>query len=171
MLGSLLKSLRRTKAAATSRPEPKRQPAGTPGVGFLTLIEQPHFLSEGESFGSDQASMRLRVGIPARELARSVPVWLVPVDYVRSDPQLTRLGNPSALVVGKLPVRFFTGARDRATALVEWIESAAGSRRVVVDFSDDLGAAAALYGEPVLLEFQKRFLGACHATVPTHSLR
>src|SRR6185503_5553599 len=118
-LGSLLKSLRRAKAAATPPPEVKRQPAGPASVGFLTMIEQPHFLQDGESFGSDQASMRLRVGIPARELARNVPVWLVPVDYVRSDPELTRLGNPSALVVGKLPVRFFTGARDRATALIE----------------------------------------------------
>lgn len=135
------------------------------------MIDQPHFLQDGENLQSDQASMRLRVGIPARELARNIPVWLVPVDYTRADPELTRLGNPSALAVGKLPVRFFTGERERATALMQWIEAAATSRRIVVDFSDNLGAAAALYSQPVLLEFQKRFLSACHATVPTQALR
>jgi hypothetical protein len=170
MLGSLLKALRRTKPAAAPRREAQASFAA-PSVAFLTMIDEPHFLQDGERFESDQASMRLRVGIPARELARDASVWLVPVDYVRTDPGLARLGSPSAVVVGKFPVRFFTESRERATALIEWIESSASTRRIVVDFSDDLGAAATLYSQPVLLEFQKRFLQACHATVPTHALR
>ena len=170
MLKSLLKSLGRRPAAAKSE-QVERSAAGPGFVGFLTMIDTPHFLDETEVFESDQASMRLRIGIPARELARTAPVWLLPVDLVQRDPELREFGTPSALVIGKLPVRFFTAARDRATALIEWIERAAPRRRIVVDFSDDLGAAAELYSQPVLLEFQKRFLAACHATVPTNALR
>jgi len=115
--------------------------------------------------------MRLRLGLPARELAKRVPVCLVPLDHVRRDPSLASLGKVQAVVIGKLPVRFFTQERERATALLDWIESAALRHRIVVDFSDDLGAAAAMYSQPALLDFQKRLLSACHATVPSLALR
>lgn len=140
-------------------------------IAFITPVEQPHFLTSGETLESDQASMRLRVGLPARELARRFAVCLVPVDYVQQDPAFARLGTVRAVVVGKLPVRFFTQQRERALAFAQWIEHSAERFRVVVDFSDDLRAAAAMYSQPALVEFQKRLLGACPATVPTEALR
>jgi hypothetical protein len=171
MLRDVLKTLFRRTSGPSVRPEGRPQKARPGFVAFLTSIEEPHFLAEGEIFESDQASMRLRVGIPAAQLARRFPVWLVPVDYVQQDPTLARLGTPRALVVGKLPVRFFTEEPRRAFALIDWIEAASAAQRIAVDFSDDLGAAAVIYSQPTLLEFQKRFLGACHATVPTRALR
>ena len=146
-------------------------PSESSFVAFITAVEQAHFLTADQNFESDLASMRLRVGLPARELAKRVPVCLVPLDHVRYDPALTSLGDVSAIVVGKCPVSFFTQQRERANALVEWIESAATRYRVVVDFSDDLAAAGAMFSEPALVDFQKRLLGACHATVPTTALK
>ena len=115
--------------------------------------------------------MRLRVGIPARELARRIPVCLVPVDYVHTDPALAELGKVCAIVVSKLPVSFFAGASARSAALLDWIESTAATRRVLVDFCDDLAAAADMYGLTALREVQRRLLRACEATVPTAALR
>lgn len=171
MLVDVLKALFRRTPRPSVQPHVRRQNPGPGFVAFLTQVEEPHLLTEGEILESDQASMRLRVGIPAAQLARQFPVWLVPVDYVQQDPTLARLGTPRALVLGKLPVRFFTQERQRASALVEWIEAASPAQRIVVDFSDDLGAAAVIYSQPALLDFQKRFLSACHATVPTRALR
>jgi len=97
-------------------------------------------------------------------------VWLLPTGYVRSDPSCAKLGRAHALVVGKQPVRFFTTEPDNARALVEWIESRARDQRVIVDFSDNLDAAAEICSVPLLSEFQRRCLSACEATVPTHAL-
>jgi len=171
MLVDFLKALFRRTDGASVHPLVRRQNLEPGFVAFLTPVDAPHLLTEGEILESDQASMRLRVGIPAAQLALRFPVWLVPVDYVQQDPMLSRFGRARAVVLGKLPVRFFTQERPRASALVKWIEAASPAQRIVVDFSDDLGAAAVVYSQPALLDFQKRLLAACHATVPTCALR
>jgi hypothetical protein len=167
---SLLKSLFRNAGSA----DRTQREVATPDrefVAFITPLEQPHFLEKGQILESDQASMRLRVGVPAQELAKRLQVCLVPVEHVRHDPELKTLGKVRAIAVGKQPVRFFAQERERAMALLEWVESAASRHRLVVDFSDDLGAAAAMYSEPALLEFQKRLLAACHGIVPCQALK
>lgn len=165
----LLKSLLR------NAPTPKRAPPlALPDrefVAFVTPVEAPHFLAAGESLNSDMASMRLRVGVPAQELAKKIPVGLIPIGYLRNDPGLATLGRVRAIVVGKQPVRFFTQERDSASELLDWVESAAMRCRVIVDFSDDLAAAAEMFSEPSLLDAQRRLLGACHGTVPTQALK
>lgn len=171
MLFDILKSLTRRRTRPASRSEASIPASGRSFIAFITQVEEPHFLAPGEKLEADQASMRLRVGAPARELARRSAVCLIPVDYVQQDPDLTRLGTVRAVAVGKLPVRFFTQQRERALAFVEWIEHAAGRFRIVIDFSDDLRAASAMYSQPALVEFQKRLLAACPATVPTGALR
>ena len=140
-------------------------------VAFVTIVDRSYAIEPHQNLESEQASMRLRVGIPARELARSAKTWLVPLDYFARDPDLQALGAVGALVIGKLPVSFFTGQAAAAGRLLEAIESAARKRRVIVDFSDDLAAAAKMYSAPALADIQRRLLRACRATVPTAALR
>lgn len=110
-------------------------------VAFIVDVDEISFVGPDETLDSDQASMRLRVGIPARELARRIPVCLVPIDYVAKDPTLAALGTVRGIVVGKAPVRFFVQERERARALVSWVEATARRNRILVDFADDLAAA------------------------------
>jgi len=70
-----------------------------------------------------------------------------------------------------LPVNFFLCQEQQATRLLEWIEVIAQQYRVVVDFSDDLEAAATMISRPVLATFQKRLLATCFATVTNEALR
>jgi hypothetical protein len=95
----------------------------------------------------------------------------VPVDYLAADPTLADLGELRAAVIAKLPVSFFTSQNERSEALQSWAEAVSRHSRVLVDFSDDLAAAAAIYSEPRLRDVQKRLLRACAATVPTVALR
>jgi hypothetical protein len=140
-------------------------------VAFITPVELPHFLAPGEHLESAQASVRLRVAVPASELARRVSVCLVPPEYLGRDPALASLGAVSATVIGKQPVSFSTGEPQSAEALVRWAEARAHSHRVVVDFSDDMAAAAAMYSQPRLADIQRRLLQACAATAPSAALR
>jgi hypothetical protein len=157
---------------STSKVQPHASPADDREfIAFVTSVDAPHFLAPDEILESDQASMRLRVGLPARELARSYRVCLVPISYIEQDPALVRLGKVRAIVVGKLPVSFFLSQEPRARGLLSWVESRALECPIVVDFSDDLGAAAAMYSKPVLLWLQKRLLEACPATVTNEALR
>ncbi|MBI2315601.1 MAG: hypothetical protein HYU75_00795 [Betaproteobacteria bacterium] len=167
----ILRSLFRDKFPSTGdrgNPAPWREGEF---IAFVTFVDAPHFLAPDERLASDQASMRLRVGLPARELAHRRRVCLVPIDYLERDPGLERLGTVRAIVVGKPPVSFFIEQEPRARSLLEWIEATAQVRRIVVDFSDDLEAAAAMFSRPALLEFQERLLRACPATVPSGALR
>ena len=171
MIGKLLKLLldgRKKSSKPTAHAKPAAGSAGF--VAFIADIDEPVFLGPGETLESAQASMRLRVAIPARELARRYSVCLVPIDYVVSDPTLAGLGTVRAIVVGKTPVIFFTERPERAEALVSWVETMAPRERMVVDFSDDLAAAAALSLQPALVGFQRRLLRACPATVPSNAL-
>src|SRR5688572_15734269 len=163
--------LKRLWRELAGRQAPRPTPSAPEFVGFLTSIDAPCFLEPGQVFEADLASMRLRVGIPAAQLAQRTGVWLLPTGYVRGDPGCAKLGRARALVVGKQPVRFFTTEPDNARALIEWIESRARDQRLIVDFSDNLDAAAQIYSAPLLSEFQSRCLAACEATVPTHALR
>ncbi|HXD52409.1 MAG TPA: hypothetical protein VN689_10985, partial [Burkholderiales bacterium] len=132
---------------------------------------EPCFLGPDDTLDTAQASLRLRVGIPARELARRVPVCLVPIGYIESDPTLAGLGVVRAIAVGKLPVRLLIHEPAVGFALVKWIEVMARKHRVIADFCDDLAAAAVIYSRPALAEFQRQLLLACPATVPSSALR
>ena len=140
-------------------------------IAFVADVDEPYFLGPDDTVEAEQASLRLRVGLPARELARRVPVCLVPVRYIEQDPTLAGLGVVRAIVVAKIPVRLLTGEPGFAVALANWVEAMARKHRVVADFCDDLAAAAAVYSRPALAEFQHRLLQACPATVPSAALR
>jgi hypothetical protein len=166
---NILKSVFSGSKKSLRRAAPK--PRDQAFVAFITNVNDLYFVTPDETLESEQASVRLRVGLPARELARRVPVYLLPIDYIEKDPTLSGLGTPRAIVVGKPPVRFFTQKPDRATPLIDWVETTAREHRIVVDFSDDLAAAGEMYSVPGLMEFQRRLLRACPATVPSIALK
>lgn len=85
-------------------------------------VDEPYFLTPDETLESDHASLHLRVGLPARELARRVSVCLVPVGYIEFDPTFDGLGAVRAIAVGKFPVRLLTGEPGFAAALEIWMK-------------------------------------------------
>ncbi len=165
MAFGILKSLFNSKDRADSLAGPTQE-----FVAFVTPVDAPHFIAPNNML-EGTASMRLRVGLPARELARSHNVWLVPIDYHEHDPELARLGRVRAVVLGKLTINFFLTEEQRAIRLLDWLESLSPECRVIADFSDDLEAAATMLSRPVLATFQQRLLRAFFATASTEALR
>jgi hypothetical protein len=139
-------------------------------VGFLADIDRAQFLAAGTSLFGDQASLRLRVGIPARQLMRFARVCLLPLDLVEQDPALESLGSPHAIIVGKFPVRRIASEPARFSALLDWIAAARNHFFVAADLSDDLAAAAKMYQVPWLAEFQRKLANTCPLTVPSAAL-
>jgi glycosyltransferase involved in cell wall biosynthesis len=168
LLKSIFAVRKGTENPARARIEPTYQ---RPFVAFVSNVDTVYRISPGDMLESAQASMRLRVGIPARELSRRLPVFLVPLTYVEDDPDLTELGTPHGIVVGKAPARFFAERADTAAALVKWVEQMARKHPVIVDFSDDVLAAAEMTSHFGVADLQKRLLKACPATVPCEALR
>jgi hypothetical protein len=140
-------------------------------IGFVADVEGAQFLAPGESVIAVQASLRLRVGIPAKVLQRYAPVCLFPMDLIERDPTLQALGEPRAVVVGKFPVRRIAAEPARFAALIAWTEEAQRRHPVVADLSDDLAAAATMYQLPWLAEFQQQLAKACPLSVPSTALR
>ena len=167
MAFSLLKSLLRHSLRSNAKPTARGKEAS---LAFITPVPALHRLAPHETLESDQASMRLRVGIPARELAQTLPVYLVPPAYCDRDPTLAGLGRVLGIIVGKQPVSFYTGRASEAERLLGWIERQASQLPIVVDFSDDLAAAARMYAAPRLADVQRRLLAACPVTVPCAAL-
>jgi hypothetical protein len=111
-------SLRIFKSIFTPRKDPEKsshpriEPTYRRGfVAFVSNVDAVYRFSPGDMLESAQASMRLRVGIPAHELARRLPVFILPLTYIQDDPDFTYLGSPHAIVVGKAPARFSPSAR------------------------------------------------------------
>ena len=173
MLVRALKSLLGRRARQGARPGSGAYsgPRYDGFVGFIADVERAQFLAPGEFVHADQASLRLRVGIPAKHLQRYAPVCLLPLDLVERDPALATLGTPRAVVVGKFPVRSIARDPARFERLVDWIEQARTRHFVSADLSDDLEAAARMYNLPALSEFQLRLAQTCPLSVPSEALR
>lgn len=155
-------------APGSARP-PRQNAAGF--VGFVTGIQQPQFLTPGGVLIADQASVRLRVGIPAQYLQRYAPICLIPLSFVEQPSALRTLGEPRAIVVGKFPARTIVARRGQFAALLDWIEDARTRHPIVADLSDDLAAAAEMFQVSWLAEFQQRLARSCPLSVPCAALR
>ena len=83
---------------AVEAPPPR---VAEPFVAFVTMVSSVQQCNPRESGFQALASTRLRVLIPAKALAATVPVVFVPVDYLLSDPALERIGSPRAIVSGQ----------------------------------------------------------------------
>ena len=173
MFGRMLRSLLGARASEQREHGPARYsgPRHDGFVGFIADVERAQFLAPGDSVIADQASLRLRVGIPAKYLQRYAPVCLLPLEMIEHDPSLTALGTPRAIVVGKFPVRSIAGDTGRFARLLDWIAQARDRHPVIADLSDDLGAAAKMYQIPGLAEFQSRLAQVCPLSVPSAALR
>jgi glycosyltransferase involved in cell wall biosynthesis len=173
MLGRLIRSIFGTRAREldNSGPALYSGPRHDGFVGFIADVERAQFLAPGDSVIADQASLRLRVGIPAKHLQRYAPVCLIPLDLIEQDPSLETLGEPRAIAVGKFPVRRISAEPARFSALLDWIGRAKARHPIVADLSDDLSAAAKMYKIPWLAEFQQWLAQSCPLSVPSAALR
>lgn len=140
-------------------------------VVFVTPSAEVQWIGPGEHLSALQASTRLRVLIPAAELARRVRVVLVPLARFIANPSLDDLGVPRAIVVSKLPAGSVVSmARD----LVAMLDSIAAQRcpaPVFADLSDDYAALAETFRAPFLADYQRRLAELCTLVVPCAALR
>lgn len=171
MLGRLLASVFRTADRAHARPArlqplPDRQPF----VAYLANVNRARFVVPGEMLTSRQASVRLRLAGPVADLSRRLPVCLLPLEYLLAHPDLSRLGAPIALVLGKLSSDVVREQQRELGRLVEWLEAWARRVRVVADLSDDYAALSREQGAPFLEEFQRALAAHCQITVPCAAL-
>ncbi len=173
MLLKILKSVLGARSGPEQPSAPAVQYAGPQHQGFVAFIaniEGPHFLVQGDRVESDQASLRLRVSIPARELLRRAPVCLIPLAYVEQYPKLSALGTVRAIVIGKFPVEMMMRNPQRFLALADWAQMMSKRVTVVADFSDDLAAAADMHKSLVLKKILGRMSQACALTAPSEAL-
>jgi hypothetical protein len=117
------------------------------------------------------ASTRLRVLIPAAELARRVPVLLVPLARFVEDPSLGDLGTPRAIVVSKLSAGNVVTMQRELSAMLDSIADGRCRAPVFADLSDDYAALAEAFRAPFLAEYQRRLAELCTLVVPCAALR
>src|SRR5882672_10349393 len=72
---------------------PPSSPTVKRTISFVTNVAQPIQVQPESKFDSSLASTRLRVHIPARELAKHTSVWLVPYGELLRDPYLGFVGK------------------------------------------------------------------------------
>jgi hypothetical protein len=140
-------------------------------VAFLTHAAEVQSVAPGERLFADTASTRLRVLIPAAELARRVPVRLVPLAQFRADPSLRALGAPRAVVIAKLPAGAIAAMEPELTAILDAIAAGRCPAPVFADLSDDYAALAGALRAPFLATYQRRLAELCTLTVPCAALR
>lgn len=140
-------------------------------VAFLTHAAEVQAIAPGERLFADTASTRLRVLIPAAELARRVPVRLVPLTQFLADPGLRDLGTPRAVVIAKLAAGAVAGMERELTAILDALAAGRCPAPVFADLSDDYAALAAALRAPFLATYQRRLAECCTLTVPCAALR
>jgi glycosyltransferase involved in cell wall biosynthesis len=160
---------------------PERQPdrtagarqscAGSSFVAFLTPSDEVQSVSAGERLFASWASTRLRVLIPAAELARRLPVLLVPLTRFIADPSLKDLGAPHAIVVSKLTAGVVVSMQAELSDLLDSIADGSCRARLFADLSDDYAALAEAMRAPFLEVYQRRLAELCTLVVPCAALR
>ena len=159
MLLKLLKSLKPQRRARAS------------GVAFLTMGGAPHRFTPGDRMQSSQASVRLRVLIPGRELSRTMEAIVVPFDEVEAEREPASLATVSTVVIAKVTTGLLTENPDYARRLLRWVERHANRYRLVADLSDDYAGMATDLRAPFLAEYQQTLARHCLLTVPCEALR
>jgi hypothetical protein len=140
-------------------------------VAFVTASQEVQSISAGDRLFAPLASTRLRVLIPAAELARRVPVRLVPLARFVADPSLGDLGAPHAIVVSKLPAGSVVAMQRELSAMLDSIADGNCPVPVFADLSDDYAALAEAFRAPFLAEYQRRLAELCTLVVPCEALR
>jgi len=143
-------------------------------VAFVTTGDKVHRFNPADRLRSSQASMRLRVQIPGCEISRAFPVYAVPLEYLLQNPGLGELGEPAAIVIGKISSDRVMTREQELRALLAWLaarSATGGGTRLIADFSDDYAGMAADLNAPFLAEYQRELGRYCVLTVPCEALR
>lgn len=139
-------------------------------VAFVAELPKAVQVRRDESYYSGLASTRLRLLIPARELARRIPVWLVPLEEFVARPDLPHLGRPLAVVIGKLSSDDVIAREAFLRKLIRAARRASRDRPLFADLSDDYAALGKAMNKPFLKKYQRLLGTACKFTVPTQAL-
>jgi hypothetical protein len=164
----VLERLIRRIAGRGGAPRERADPAF---VAFVTASQEVQSVAAGEQLFADSASTRLRVLIPAAELAHRLPVRLVPLARFAADPGLLDLGTPRAIVLSKLAAGTIATMPAELSALLDAIADGRAPARVFADVSDDYAALAAPLRAPFLAEYQRRLGELSTLVVPCTALR
>jgi hypothetical protein len=119
---------------------------------------------------SPLASVRLRVLIPASELARRTNVVLVPLRHFIEDPELRNLGRPRSIVLGKLSSHMVLGQQAELQRMLDRMAARPTPQPIFADVSDDYAAMAELAGKPFLAEYLAALAETCRLVVPCRAL-
>lgn len=138
-------------------------------VAFVADVAQRRRLAPEDQLHSDLASARLRLAIPARQLAGRIPVWLVPFGEFIERPRLDHLGRAHAVVVGKLSSREVVEREGQLRLLVAALRERPCARQFA-DVSDHYAGFAKASKAPFLAQYQRSLGRACELIVPTAAL-
>jgi hypothetical protein len=174
MLRNLFESLQRSRPDSPARSRTPRAAGGRGAViGFVTSTPERRTLSPDNAGTAEFASARLRLLIPAAELARrgGATVQLIPLTLLRdarvfdAEPRLTHV------VLGKMAAGFIQLNETLFRSVLTTLNDVRGDVRVVADFSDDYAALADALGAPYLKTYQTTLLEQHDIVVPCAALQ
>jgi glycosyltransferase involved in cell wall biosynthesis len=155
-------------------PRPIRASAGMPGEFIAFVVgagQQAAVVSPGAKLYTPLASTRLRVLIPAAELASRFPVLLVPLELFVADPDLESIGTARGIVLGKLSTNQLLARPEFFSGMLDKIAARSSRAPLFADISDDYAAMGEALGKPFLGEYQRRVLELFRIVVPCAALR
>ena len=139
-------------------------------VAFVSALPKALQVRRDETYYSGLASTRLRLLIPACELSRRVPVWLVPLEEFVARPDLSHLGRSLAVVIGKLSSDDVIARETLLRKLIGAARRVSQECPLYADLSDDYAALGKATERPFLKEYQRLLGAVCEFTVPTRAL-
>ncbi|HKC44550.1 MAG TPA: hypothetical protein VKC64_12020 [Burkholderiales bacterium] len=139
-------------------------------IGFVTPCQEVRFVAAGEAIFAPLASTRLRVLIPAAELAKRIRVCLIPPEWLAAGRALDTLGAARALVIAKLGTGFVRAQPELIGGMIKRLPALRDEVRLVADVSDHYAAYGDEMGEPLVARWQEALLAHCEVTVPSASL-
>jgi hypothetical protein len=172
VLRDFLRNIGREREARHPAPGDARPRGGAPEfVAFLAPTAEVQPVAPGERLFAPLASTRLRVLIPAAELAHRLRVLIVPLARFLADPSLGELGSPRAIVVVKLPAGAIPAMQAELSAMLDSIADGRCPAPAFADLADDYAAFAGPLHAPFLAEYQRRLAELCTLVVPCTALR
>jgi len=140
-------------------------------IAFVADISDPQEVKPGERLFAGLASTRLRMLIPARELAAHLRVLLVPFDAFLADPALLRFGRLNAVVVSKLPLARVLERKDALGAMLARLRGSASGSRRFADLCDDYETLGEQANAPFLGTYFRGLCETCEIVVPSEAMR
>jgi hypothetical protein len=142
-------------------------------VGFVTTTPERRTLSPNNAGTADFASARLRILIPAAQLARrsDVTVQLIPLELLRDTQVFAAEPRLTHVVLGKMAAGFVQANQRLFQSILESLQRVPKDVRVLADFSDDYAALADALGAPFLRSYQATLLAHHDVVVPCKALQ